>query len=59
MSLELAHNNVIGQLYVPASLQAYKNKVDRKKLFGFLLFRLHCLISLSSIFPINTITGLF
>lgn len=31
MTLELAHNNITGQLYAVASLQAYKKKLDRKK----------------------------
>lgn len=30
MSVELAHNNVTGQLHAVASLQAYKNKLGRK-----------------------------
>lgn len=64
MTLELAHNNITGQLYAVASLQAYKKKLDRKKpiwiltLQVVLSFPKQHIPYYCSIFPVNTITGL-
>lgn len=49
MSLEVAHNNVVGKLHAVASMQAYKNKLGRKTIW---ILTLQVAVSLSSIFLI-------
>lgn len=49
MSLEVAHSNVVGQLYAVVSMQANKNKLGRKTIW---IPTLQVAVSLSSIFLI-------
>lgn len=49
MSLEVAHSNVVGQLYAVVSMQENKNKIGRKTIW---ILTLQVAVSLSSIFLI-------